>query len=147
MKRSTNNLTAAFIFIVASVGWHPSFANEDALEYRHDVFESSEYHIKAAFAIFLGKVPHSEHLVLHANALADFGNMISALFPEGSEGGEALPAVWEEPELFASRLEEYRQAAAAFKLAASEDNKASIQTALPALGQACKNCHDKFREE
>ena len=32
-------------------------------------------------------------------------------------------------------------------LAATENDPAAIQKSLPALGQACKSCHDKFRKE
>ncbi len=147
MKKIGHRIITALLFSMATIGSSASFANEDAIEYRQDVFASSEHHIKAAFAIFLGKVPYSEHLVSHANALNDFGQMIPVLFPSNSAGGDALPSVWAEPDLFGTKAAEFQKAALAFKAAATKNDPAAIQKSLPALGQACKSCHDKFRKE
>jgi cytochrome c556 len=68
------------------------------------------------------------------------------LFPEGSEGGEAAPAIWEDRAGFDEALAQWRDAIAA----AQEAAPASLDDAGPVLGpvfNACKNCHDTYRIE
>ena len=123
----------------------PAFADEGAMDYRHHTMEAIGGHTSAFFDILQGKVAHSEHLALHANALAELAVITDTLFPEGSAGGDALPAIWENPEDFAMRVAEFEEAAAGLRDTIAEDG--SIGPAAQALGQACKGCHDSYREE
>ena len=119
------------LITLASTG---ASGSEGDVDYRHYAMEA------------VG-VPHSEHLSLHANAIADMARIAPVLFPEGSQGREALPAIWEQPKDFAERLDEFHSAAEAFKNAAASGDPAMIGSAIGALGQSCKDCHDSYREE
>ncbi len=117
---------------------------EGDAEYRHHTMEAVGGHMQAMVDILQQKVPHTAHLALHANAMADLASIADTLFPEGSEGGEALPAIWEDPEDFAEKLAAFEEAAAGLKDAVGG---AGFGPAFQELGQSCKSCHDNYREE
>ena len=58
-----------------------------------------------------GKVPHSDHLALHAGAIADLSAVVGTLFEVNAPGGHALPAIWENPEDFATKVADFQTAA------------------------------------
>ncbi len=120
-------------------------ADEGAAEYRHHTMEAVGGHMQAMVNILKQEVPHMAHLPMHANAMADLASISDTLFPAGSEGGEALPAIWENPEDFAEKLATFEEAAAAFKVAVQTGE--SVGPAFQDLGQSCKSCHDDYREE
>ena len=102
-------------------------------------------HTAAVFDILQQKVPHGAHLAAHASAIADMAAIAHTLFPEGSIGGNAKAAIWEQPEAFDERLQAFQEAAPAFRDAITGGGE--IGPAAQALGQACKGCHDDFKAE
>ena len=46
--------------------------------------------MQAAADILRQKVPHEDHLSLHVNGLVALSGIVHTLFPDGSEGGDAL---------------------------------------------------------
>lgn len=123
----------------------PAFADEGAMDYRHHTMEAIGAHTQAFFDILQGKVAHQDHLAVHAGSIAELAAIAGTLFPEGSAGGHALPAIWEEPEDFAERIATFQEAATGLRdtIAAGEP----VGPAAQALGGACKGCHDNYREE
>ncbi len=122
-------------------------ANEGEVEYRQHTMQAVGGHMQAAVDILRQKVSHPEHLALHAGALADLSEIVPSLFPDTSQGGDALPRIWEEPEEFAKHLSALREAAAGFSAATGSTDQAALGQAFQALGQACKSCHDDYRAE
>jgi cytochrome c556 len=90
-------------------------------------------------------VPHQSHFAIHVNGLVALSGLVHTLFPEGSQGGDALPAIWENPDDFASKVNDFESAAGALK--AAMDSGGDIGAAFQQVGQACKGCHDDYREE
>jgi cytochrome c556 len=135
------------IGLVALGAASAAIASEGELEYREHTMEAIGGHMQAAVDILRQKVPHASHMTIHADALAALSGIVGTLFPEGSEGGDALPAIWEEPEDFAERVEAMREAATAFSAAARSNDDAALGQAFQALGQACKGCHDNYRAD
>jgi cytochrome c556 len=123
----------------------PVTASEGQVEYRHHVMEAVGGHMQALADVLQQKVPHNAHLALHANALADLASIADTLFPEGSEGGDALPEIWTNKDDFADKLNKFKETAEGMKVAVA--NNEGIGPAAQALGQACKSCHDNYREE
>ena len=123
----------------------PGITSEEDQDYRHHTMEAVGGHMQAMVDILQQKVPHTAHITIHANALADLASIADTLFPAGSEGGEALPAIWENPDDFAQKLGDFQDAAAGLK--AAVDSGEPIGPAVQNLGQACKSCHDSYREE
>ena len=120
-------------------------AAEGAAKYRAHTMEAIGGHMSAIVDIIRGEVPHTDHLPLHAGALAELAEVVPALFAEGSEGGDTLPAVWAQPEDFQAKVDAFQEATANLKAAAEAQE--GVGQAVQAVGQACKGCHDEYRAE
>jgi len=123
----------------------PAAASEGDLDYRQHVMAAVGGHMQSMADILQQKVPHMAHLGLHANAMADLAGIANTLFPEGSEGGDALPAIWTNKEDFAKRMTAFEEAAVAMKAAVASGE--GVGPAMQGLGQSCKGCHDDYRAE
>jgi cytochrome c556 len=71
-------------------------------------------------------------------------------FPKGSgpESGQkthALPAVWEKFAEFKTDANNLRIAAKTLRVAAASGNLDATKAAMPAVGAACKACHQTFK--
>lgn len=122
-------------------------ASEGEVNYRQHTMSAVRGHMQAIVDIVRGDVPHMDHLATHASAMADLAEIAPSLFPESSKGGDALDAIWEDAEDFASKLNAFKEATAAFKTAAESGERGEIMAAFRGLGQACKGCHDDYRAE
>ncbi|MCY3623113.1 MAG: cytochrome c [Gammaproteobacteria bacterium] len=122
-------------------------ASEGEVNYRQHTMSAVRGHMQAIVDIVRGDVPHMDHLATHASAMADLAEIAPKLFPESSKGGDALDAIWEDPEDFADKLDAFKEATAAFKTAAESGDRDEIMGAFRGLGQACKGCHDDYRAE
>lgn len=123
----------------------PATADDGAADYRAHTMEAIGGHMQATVDILKQKVPYMSQLEIHTNALEDLAGIADTLFTEGSEGGDALPAIWENPDDFADRLRTFQTAASDLNGAVATGG--NIGEAVQALGQACKGCHDNYREE
>ena len=137
----TQLLTVAALGLLAP----PLAADEGAMEYRQHTMEAVGGHTQALFDILGGKVAHTAHLAAHADALKALSGVATTLFPEGSVGGDALSAIWEDPEDFAERLASFESAAANLSDVVAAGGE--VMPAAMQLGQACKGCHDNYRAE
>lgn len=144
----TNPLASprTLIAAVALAAALPSVASQGDMDYRQHTMGAIGGHMQALGDILRGKVDHADHLPVHAAALASLAEITPTLFPAGS-GGEtdALPAIWENPEDFAERLEAFKEAAAG--LSAAAETGGGVMAATRKLGQACKGCHDSYRRK
>ena len=122
-------------------------ASEGEVNYRQHTMSAIGGHMRAIVDIVRGDVPHMDHLATHASAMADLAEIAPTLFPESSKGGDALDAIWEDGEDFASKLNAFKEATAAFKTAAESGERSEIMGAFQGVGQACKGCHDNYRAE
>lgn len=120
-------------------------ASEGEVDYRQNTMAAIGGHTGAIADIVRQKVPHTSHLASHANALADLADIAATLFPEGSEGGDSLPAIWENNEDFQTKLAAFKEAADNLKAAAASGDAGQVGGALQSVGQACKGCHDDYR--
>ena len=124
-----------------------AYGDEQVAEYRHEVMEAVGGHMQAIVKIAKSEVPFQAHLGILAGNLAGLSQVAGDIFPEGSEGGEALPEIWTEPEAFGERLAAFQDAARDFNDVVSGDDKGRFGEALQALGESCKGCHDNFKED
>lgn len=130
--------------VLAAVG---TAASEGQVEYRQHTMAAIGGHMQAIVDIIRGKVPLTEHLAIHADAMADLAEIAPTLFPEGSQGGDALAAIWQNGEDFQAKLAAFKEAASEFKAAAATGDMATAGAGFRAVGQACKGCHDDYRAE
>lgn len=139
--------TAAKIGVVVLVAAAAAHATEGEVDYRQHTMAAVGGHMQAIADILRGKVSHTSHLATHANAMAGLAAIAPALFPAGSDGGDALAAIWEDAEDFKAKLDAFKEAADGFKAAAASGEMAAVGPAMQSLGQACKGCHDSYRAE
>ena len=142
MRNSRSHLLGAAAIACLAL---PLSASEGAMEYRQHTMAAVGGHTTALFDILTGKVGHNGHLAAHADALKAMSGIAGTLFPEGSGGGDALPAIWEDSEDFAERLSAFE--AAAGNLSDVVAAGGEVMPAAMELGQACKGCHDNYRAE
>ncbi len=61
------------------------------------------------------------------------------------QNGDALPAVWSEPDKFQAEVDKFHAAVAVLTEKAQSGNLADIKVAYGDVGASCKSCHDSFR--
>ncbi len=137
-------MRARFTILLAFIA-APAFADEGAMDYRHHTMEAIGGHMEALVDILRGKVAHTGHLAVHAGNIANLAAITGTLFPEGSASDHASADIWENPEDFAERIAAFEEAANGLRdtIAAAGELGPAVQS----LGQACKGCHDNYREE
>jgi cytochrome c556 len=122
-------------------------AADDVATARHELMEGVRDAAKPVGAMLKGERDFDADTVRRSLAtFADAGERLGDLVPEGSEGGEAAPAIWEDPDGFEAAIQEFSDATAT----AIEANPQSLDQARPVVQPvfgACKNCHDTFRIE
>ncbi len=138
--------------LLLAIGWlyEPKAAQpEDAIKYRRAVMKSQGGHMGAAAEIVRGKVDFAADLGYHAQALEASVRTITKLFPDGSDLGDtrAKPEIWKRRADFDKAAQNTERAAAAFLTAVKSNDKAAIGKNFGALADACKGCHQDFREK
>ncbi len=137
-------LTAA---LSAPIAAEPSA--EDAHKYRESIMTSLKGHAGVISMQTRGLAGDPSHISSHAQAIANLGAELHSIFQEGSNGEDshALPIIWEEPEKFAEAVARAEKAMAALGEAASDNNVEAVGRAFRNVGEACKGCHERYREE
>jgi cytochrome c556 len=92
-----------------------------------------------------GKLTGDAAVEAATHVLQNFTNF-PALFREGSEGGDALPDIWERWDDFTAILKEGQLAAGKMLEAAKAGDAGLYQDSIRALGQTCGECHQQFRD-
>ena len=120
---------------------------EGIIKYRQAVMKGQAGHMGAMAGILRGEVEFKDDLGWNADALAASTADLARLFPDGSGEGDtgALPAVWEDRAGFEKAADEAAKAGAA--LAEAVRSGGDVGAGFKAMGQACKGCHDNFRED
>lgn len=63
--------------------------------------------------------------------------------PQGN--GDALPAIWQQPEAFKAEQEQFLAAVDELNTAAQSGNLEQIKASFGKAGASCKSCHDAYR--
>ena len=136
-----------FLLLVVFSQWSLADAAGE-IKYRQGVMAVVGGHMSSMGAILRGRV-HMSDLKYHARGMANIAKVVPNVFPAGSGEGktEALPAIWEKPDVFKAGLDKFIKAANEMSEVAESGDMQAIGPAIKALGGACKGCHDDFREE
>ena len=84
-----------------------------------------------------------------AEWLADWGQQIAGMFPEGSEKGHrthTLPAVWSDRTKFNQDAEDFATQAKTLAQLAQANDRAGFAAQYQRTGKSCGACHKSFRE-
>ena len=123
---------------------------EDAIKYRKAAFTVMATHFGRVAAMANGRIPFD------AKAAADNAEIATVMsklpyagFVPGSDKGEtkAEPKLWAEMDKFRERVEKSQDDIVKLNAAAKTGNIDAIKTAVGAVGQSCKACHDNYRKE
>jgi cytochrome c556 len=119
---------------------------------RQDNLEEVGDSFKAIMDSLKSGTPELAMIADKAQIINTNAGKITGHFPEGTSiadgyDTEALPAIWEKPAEFSSAAERLVGASADLVAAAQSGDAAATGEAAKAMGGACKNCHDQFREK
>lgn len=126
----------------------PEMQPDSIIKYRKAVMVTMGGHSNAMILIARKKVDAPSHLLGHAEALCEASSYLDMMFPKGSGVGdtEALPLIWEEPEVFEEIVKEAKTATARLLEAVKEDDQKAIAVNVKAVADSCKSCHDWYRK-
>lgn len=99
-----------------------------------------------------GSAPDVAAIQGYARTIDQLAPQVPSWFPVGSgaEAGvktEALPAIWARPADFQTAASAFAAEAHKFDTVAAGGDLTAIRGEYGALGHACKNCHDQFRQK
>lgn len=97
---------------------------------------------QTAFLIFRGNIDRIEGAEIIADNFADAASM----FPQGSQGGKALPTIWTDNAGFVAILDRAQDGAEALLAAAEAGDDAGFMDRLRALDEVCTECHRAYRK-
>ncbi|WP_284734704.1 c-type cytochrome [Sphingosinicella terrae] len=116
---------------------------------RHEHYEEMGDAMKGLGRELKASSPSVETIQRHAALIAGYGPQILTWFPEGSgpEAGEtrAKAEIWSDAATFRERAQAFEAVSARFNQTAQTGNLDAIRAGMGELGNACKNCHDRFR--
>lgn len=131
--------------LVMSFAWATT-ADDEVADYRQKVMGAIGDTMGAVGKILKQEVNRPDDIENFSVVLDELAQTVDGLFTEGSEGGDALPAIWENPEDFAEKIDAFKQATAAFREAAASGDMAQAAPAVGNVGRSCKGCHDDYRQ-
>ena len=118
---------------------------------RHENYEKIGDAMKSIGRELKGEAPDLAKVRAEAATIAQLAPQVPGWFPAGTGPDvgktEARAEIWQKPEDFAAKAEDFRKAALAFDAAAKGTDLAAIRAAQGDLGKSCKGCHDLYREE
>ena len=150
MNRKTIALTA-FAFGLASVSAITFAASPaDTVTARVANFKVMGRSMKAIGEQLRSPAPDIAIIRASADALAGAAPKVTPFFPRGTgpESGvrtHALPVIWAKPAEFGAASAKLVNGANALQAAARSGNLDQVKAAMPAVGGACKGCHDQFK--
>lgn len=125
---------------------------EKVTEIRQAVLEVVGWNVGPMAAMAKENIPYdAAEFTKRADRIAYMLDMLPDAFAPDTRDAvvdtEALDVIWEELEDFNRLAAEARDKARAAEAVAQEGGFNEAQAAFLELGQACKACHDRFREE
>ncbi|MGR3466004.1 c-type cytochrome [Limimaricola sp.] len=147
-------LAATGLAAIASLATAQAFEPQKAQELRESHMKLMGAHIGILGGMAKGEVEYDAATAAAAaetlSALASAAAAGDLYWVEGSssdalEESRALPAIWDKTEEFESGQTKLVEAAMTMQDAAGTD-LAALQGAMGALGKACGDCHETFRQ-
>ncbi|MDL9999894.1 cytochrome c [Variovorax sp. J22P240] len=121
---------------------------EDAIKYRQSAMFIQGQHVGRLGAMAAGRVPYDAVVaVSNAEVVAQISRLPWAGFGPGTEGGKAKPEIWKEQAKFKELSERLMGDTDKLLVAAKAGNLDALKTAMGAVGETCKTCHDAFRNK
>lgn len=148
-------VTALVGATVGGLAWSAAAQEKEAtgvIAYRQAVMGSLGANTGALKSLLTDTNELAANLETHAAYIASIGDMIPAMFPEGSfdpETSDALETIWEDQEDFKSHAE--NMSTLATELADAASGGAAPDELLPMFAklgkEGCGGCHDDYRKK
>jgi cytochrome c556 len=146
------SIAAVTLLTLAACDKPPPIAPElqQAMETRHEGFEKIGDSMKTIADAMKAGSGLTPEVVAAANTINEFAPQLEGWFPAGS-GPEtrhktrAKAEIWQQPEEFARKRETLVSEAAKLAELANANDADGFAAQVPALGEACKGCHEAFR--
>lgn len=137
----------ASVAFAAVLSFASTLAVAGPIEDRQKLMKANGQTMKTLGGMAQGETPFDAAVVKdQAEAMATRFEAAKGMFPPGSDKGPpenyAKPEIWSDPEGFAAAMNKTIEASTAL---AAVSEQAQFGEAMGAVGEACKNCHDKFR--
>lgn len=139
MLAVTAILATGMAGVIAQEAFTPPATPQEAVAIRQSVMKQNGGILRSA-----QRLSGQDAVNAAATVLDNFTHM-AALFPEGSEGGDALPAIWQNWDAFNAIIETGRAGAEAALAAAEAGDADGYTSGLRAVMATCNQCHDQFR--
>lgn len=123
---------------------------EEAIKLRQSAMKLIGYNFGSIGAMVNDKKPYSkDEAIRNANRIDALSTQPFEFFIAGSEKGEtkAKAEIWKDTDKFKGTAEKFQAEAAKLVQTARTGDMAAIKTQFGATAQACKACHDDFREK
>ena len=123
---------------------------EDAVKYRQSAMALQGATLGRVFAMANGRVPFDAKVAAeNLEIVAMLNKLQFSAFVDGSNVGntKAKPTVWTDKEKWNAEVTRSQEAVAKLAAAGKTGNADQIKSAVGAVGQSCKSCHDEFRKD
>jgi cytochrome c556 len=135
---------AAAAFAIVAGSALVAVAQSPQIAARQDVMKQQGAQMRVLTPMMRGEQPYNMAANKQAaEVLVTTAKAIPGAFGPGTEGGNALPAIWTAKADFDAKAKALEDAAT--RLAAAND-EAAFKAAFPAVGQACGGCHQPYRK-
>ncbi len=140
-------VVAAFSTVVLAQEMKP----DRAIKYRQGILQAIGWNMGILGGMAKGDIPYDKAKAVRA---ATFINELSAMpwdgFVPGSDTGaptKAKPEIWKDKAKFDKVAEAMQAETVKLVAAANAGDLAALRPAVGAMGKACSNCHDDFRNK
>ena len=119
--------------------------DQDVIDYRQHIMNTMDAQTAALGQILSLAIP-DDNVVSHLEVIALAAQTSLSSFEQRVEGGESLPAVWDNWEDFSAKMNDFAdKITLAAETAKAQGKDAAMGSILNAL--TCKQCHDDYRKK
>ncbi|MEJ7687122.1 MAG: cytochrome c [Variovorax sp.] len=119
---------------------------EDAIKYRQTALFVMGQHFGRLGAMANGRAPYdAAAAAANADVVAAMAKLPWAGFGAGTEGGKAKPEIWKEQAQFKDSQDKLMAETGKLLVAAKAGNLEALKAQFGPTADACKTCHDAFR--
>jgi len=144
------NLVSAMALTVAFSASAQFAKPEEAIKYRKSSLSVMGTHFSRLAAMAQGKAPFDAKQLSENEAVFEVVSKLPwQAFGEGTDKGDtkAKAEIWKEPVKFKEAQDKLMAESLKLSAAAKSGKLEDLKTAVAAVGGACKNCHDNFKDK
>jgi cytochrome c556 len=123
---------------------------EQAIKYRQSAMSLQNTHVGRLFAMANGRVPFDAKVAAeNIEVISMLNHLQFSAFIDGTDKGDtrAKPEIWTEKDKFTAAINKSQEDVNKLVATGKSGNIDQIKTAVGAVAQSCKACHDTYRKE